>query len=191
MTRPPLTNINPLDIFLHTSGFHQAEEHIVNIDLNKNPQLALEMSQAGMVLSAFICELYFKCLICLETNSVPLGHDLDDLFDQLSPDTQKRIENIWSSEIVPLRNPMWTKIEDTFGNGEKLSRDVRGAIKAGRRAFEKMRYNYEPNSKGSQFYIADLPRLLVLVIFEKKPEWRNIRRKVSEEPDGFTPHISA
>ena len=88
---------------------------------------------------------------------------------------------------MPLRDPMWRKVEATFGNGETFKRDLPNALKAGSRAFEKIRYSYEPESKGSQFYISDLPRLLGYVILEKKPEWANVRRKVSEVPGEFPP----
>lgn len=180
MARQPLKGINPLDIFMHAKGFHEAENYIANERMGHNPQLALEMGQAVMVLAAFNSELFLKCLICIETGLVPTGHYLDGLFDQLSPETRARIEHIWKTEIVPLRDPMWTSIEKNFGNGETLHRDLPSAIKAGRRAFEKMRYAYEPESKGSQFYIADLPRLLYYVILEKKPEWARLQRKVNE-----------
>ena len=188
MARQPLENIDPLRIFMHAQGFLAAEDYITNIDLKQNLQLALEMSQAGMVLSAFNCELFLKCLICLETNVVPPGHDLDELFEKLSPKTRARCIEIWDSEVVPLRNSMWTKTEQEFGKGETLKRDLPSAIKAGRRAFEKMRYSYEPESKNSQFIISDLPRLLYYVILEKKPEWARLRRKVSEIPGGFEPY---
>jgi hypothetical protein len=188
MARQPLKNINPLDIFMHARGFHAAEDYIASINLSQNPQLALEMSQAAMVLAAFNCELFLKCLICIETGLVPSGHYLDELFDQLAPGTRARIEHIWDSEIVPMRNPMWTKTEEVFGKGDTLKRDLPSAIKAGRRAFEKMRYSYEPDSKDSQFIIGDLPRLLYYVILEKKPEWTRLQRKVSEVPGGFQPY---
>jgi hypothetical protein len=173
---------------MHAKGFLMAEDYIASINLNRNLQLALEMSQAATVLSAFNCELFFKCLICIETGLVPPGHHLDELFEQLSLETRARIEHIWKSEIVPMRDPMWTKIEEEFGDGETLKRDLPSAIRAGRRAFEKMRYGYEPDSKDTQFYISDLPRLLYYVILEKKPAWARLRRKTAEVPGGFEPY---
>jgi hypothetical protein len=188
MAREPLKNIDPLTIFMHAKGFHIAEDYIGSINISQNVQLALEMSQAVMVLAAFNCELFFKCLICIETGLVPPGHDLDDLYDQLSPETQARCEEMWDTEVVPLRDPMWKKMEKDVGKGDTLKRDLPSAIKAGRRAFEKMRYSYEPESKGSQFYISDLPRLLYRVILEKKPEWARLQRKVSQLPGRFKPY---
>lgn len=191
MVRPPLSNIDPKRIFLHARGFHQAESHIANVDIDKNPQLALEMSQAQMVLSAFISELYFKCIICIETGLTPAGHELDKLFDQLSPTSKELIEKIWDKEVIPMRNPMWTKIEDEFGDGDTLKRGFRDAIEAGSRAFEIMRYGYEPQAKNSKFYISDLPQLLHRVILGMKPEWRTLRHPVSQVPGGFPPHIKS
>lgn len=182
MRRQPLKGIDPLKVFMHARGFHLAESYLANIDFNQNPQLALEIGQAQITLSALNSELFFKCLICLETGLVPPGHMLDELFDQLSQETQEKIEHIWASEIVPLRNEMWEKMESSVGGGQTLSRDFRDAIRAGSRAFEEVRYSYEPNGESTTFYISDLPRLLWRVIVEKRPEWKNLRRKVHEVP---------
>lgn len=70
---------------------------------------------------------------------------------------------------------MWDAIEkDT---GVSVKRDLPSALMAGNRAFEKARYNYEGQSKDTNFYISDLPRLLGRVILEKKPEWASLRRR--------------
>jgi hypothetical protein len=180
LRRKPLTGIDPLKIFLHAQGFHLAEHHLSNIDI-KNTRLALEVAQATMALSALNSELFLKCLICLETGSVPAGHYLDELFDQLSAETKQRIEEIWVSEIVPLRDPIWKQLE-TAKDEKPIDRSFRAAILEGRKAFEEIRYSYEPGSLGSRYYIGDLPRLLWLVILEKKPEWRRVTRKISEVP---------
>lgn len=51
------------------------------------------------------------------------------------------------------------------------------------RAFERMRYGYEPETKDSQFYIGDMPIILERVILEYRPEWGKLRRRVVELPD--------
>jgi hypothetical protein len=105
--KPALKDIDPRAIFLHGNGFFLAGELLSSFDMNKNPQLAAEIGQAAMVLSALTSEVFFKCLICIETGLVPSGHDLDYLFKRLSASSRAEIEQIWNSEVVPLRNAMW------------------------------------------------------------------------------------
>jgi hypothetical protein len=176
----PTKKIDPLQIFMHADGFYKAEKIISNIDFNSNPQLAAEVAQAAMVLSALNSELFLKCIICIETGKLAHGHHLGELFGELRPQTRKRIEHIWDTELVPFRNPMWMKIENSFGDGRRIARDLLSALTGGSTAFEKIRYSYEPDNEDVQFYIGDLPRILGRVILEMKPEWRYRRRAVQE-----------
>jgi hypothetical protein len=182
MPKPDLENIDAMQIFLHARGFFLAEETIGNINMSADPQLAGETTQAMIVISALASELFLKCIVCVETGLTPQGHYLDYLFSRLSPKTQARIQHIWDTDLVPFREPMWKRIEATFGNGETLKRDLPSALAAASRAFEKTRYSYEGDSSDTQFYISDLPRLLGRVILELKPEWANLRRRVKPVP---------
>lgn len=48
----------------------------------------------GLVQQAFACELYLKALFALETGKEPeKGHELDVLFERLSDDTKRKIED--------------------------------------------------------------------------------------------------
>ena len=144
------------------------------------------MVHAGMTLSAFTTELFMKCLICLETNLTPQGHHLFELFEQLKPATRSRIANLWNAHIIPRRDPEWKFIENSqYGGTKKFSRDLSGAISDSSRAFEKIRYSYEPGSKDSNFNIGDLPRVLFRVILEMRPDWASLGRNITEMP-GFS-----
>jgi hypothetical protein len=180
MSNKPAKKIDPFQIFIHADGFYKADHILSNINFNTDPQLATEIGQASMVLSALNSELFLKCLICIETGRVPRGHNLHSLFKQLKPQTRRRIEHIWDTELVPHRNSMWVKIENSFGDGRKIARDLTSALAGGSTAFEKIRYSYEDDNEEVQFYIGDLPQILGRVILEMKPEWRNRRRRVQE-----------
>jgi uncharacterized protein (DUF2461 family) len=94
--------------------------------------------------------------------------------------------HLWDANIVPHRDPEWTFIEKTQFNGHnKFKRDLAGAIEDSSRAFEKIRYSYEPDSKDSSFSIGDLPRILRRVILEGMPEWASLGRDVKPVP-GFS-----
>lgn len=181
MAKPPLEGINPLDIYIHALGFHVAEDILGKVTTSPNPQLAVQVVQSVMTLSAFTTELFLKCLLCLETTLTPQGHHLFELFQQLKPETQAKIAMLWDTKIVPHRDREWKIIEANYGGSAKMHRDLPGAISASSRAFEKIRYSYEPGSrKDSDFNISDLPRILRRIILEKKPEWSNLGRAVTQ-----------
>jgi hypothetical protein len=171
---------------MHGLGFHVSEDILGNLTLGPNTQLGAQVVQPGMVLSAFTSELFLKCRICLETTETPQGHHLFDLFEQLRPATRSRLIHLWDTYIVPRRHPEWTFIESSqYDGASKFKRDLPGAISDSSRAFEKIRYRYEPNSQNSTFNIGDLPRILRRVILEGKPDWANLGPDVKPMP-GFS-----
>jgi len=185
MARPPLENIDPLQMFMHALGFHMAENALGSLTLTPNTQLAAQVVQPTMVLSAFTTELFLKCLICLETGLTPQGHHLFELFEQLTPATRAKIIHLWDTHIVPHREPEWKFIESKqYSGAKKFQRDLPGALSDSSRAFEKIRYSYEPNSQDGDFNIGDLPRILRRVILEMKPEWATLGRDIKPVP-GF------
>ena len=179
MARLPLENIDPFHIFMHALGFHAAENVLGSITLTPATQAAAQLVQPTMVVSAFTTELFLKCLINLETTLTPQGHHLFELFDQLKPETQRKIVHLWDSEVIPIRDPEWTFIEKSrnYSHG-RFKRDLPGALADSSRAFEEIRYAYEPASKKATFNIIDVPRILRQVILEMKPEWKNLTRIV-------------
>jgi hypothetical protein len=186
VAKAPLTNIDPLQIFMHALGFHVAENALGSLTLAPNTQLGAQVVQPTMVLSAFTTELFLKCLICLETNLTPQGHHLFELFEQLKPATQDKIVHLWNTHIIPVRGPEWKFIENSqYGGTKKFKRDLPGALSDSSRAFEKIRYSYEPGSQNGDFNIIDLPRILRRVILEMKPEWASLGRDVKAVP-GFS-----
>jgi hypothetical protein len=180
MNKPDLKNVDSKELYMHARGFYLAEEFLSNLDFSKNTQLALEITQAGIVLSALNSELFLKCIVCIETGLTPQGHYLDYLYSRVSQKIRSRIEYIWDTELVPFREATWRKMEGAIGKGKTLKRDLPSALKAGRRAFEKIRYSYEPTKKDTEFYISDLPRILGRVILELRPEWELLQRRATE-----------
>jgi hypothetical protein len=179
MARLPLENIDPHQIFMHARGFFIAEDALGSLTARPNAQVAAHLVQPIMVLSAFTTELFLKCLICLETTKTPQGHHLFELFQQLKPDIQGKIIHLWDTLVIPVRDPEWKLIETSrnFSAG-RFKRDLPGALSDSSRAFEEIRYAYEPGSRNSNFNVIDLPRILHRVILEMKPEWQNLGREV-------------
>ena len=141
--------------------------------------------KANVVLSALTSELFLKCLLCIETTLTPQGHHLSDLFNQLRPETKREIIHLWDTNIVPVRDPQWTMIEADLSKGSTFCRNLPGALVAGSRSFERMRYHYEPTSQIGAFNLGDLPRILRRVILQRNPDWANLGRDVRPVPGGF------
>lgn len=72
------------------------------LTLNPNVQLASQVVQASMVLSALTTEVFFKCFVCIDTTLTPQGHYLFELFEQLKlkPETQSKIIHLWDTQII-------------------------------------------------------------------------------------------
>ena len=115
-----------------------------------------------------------KCLISIETGQVPRGHDLRELFDRLSDATRARIQETWDDDICVHRKAEWDRCEAAIG--DKIARDLPGALAAASKSFEKIRYSYEGDTGGLQYFLQDLPQLLGRVILELRPEYRAVRR---------------
>lgn len=168
--RKPLENINPRDIFLQGASFYLLVQLIERTPITQDE--GMEIVLPVIVNSAFNSELFLKCIICIETGKVPAIHELDKLFDLLSAPIRQRLIHKWDTEVVPLRDPMWGAAE-TQPNATH-ERDLTVLVRIASRAFEKVRYSYEPTAP-AQFYLSDLPTILFGVILEMKPEW-NFRR---------------
>lgn len=187
MAKPHLKGIDPLQIYMHALGFHVAEDALGRLTLNPNTQLAGQVVQPNMVLSALTSELFLKCLVCIETTLTPKGHHLFELFKLLTPEIRAKITHLWDTHIIPARKAMWDAIDQHQDNkGFKISRDLPNALLASSRAFETIRYNYEPECAESEFNIGDLPRILRRVILQLKPEWAGLGRDAKPLP-GFVP----
>jgi hypothetical protein len=185
MRKKALDNIDPKEIFLQARRF-LSTERLLWAPIMENPKLSAEVAQPCMVMSALSSELFLKCLICLEKGVVPAGHHLAALYEELANDTKIRIEQKWDSEIVPLRGDVWNAVEVSTNGKIVFEIDLPSALQAGNRAFEHIRYNYEPESVNSDFYIGDLPALLMKVILQKKPEWENLEHEVKQiAPNGW------
>ncbi len=187
MAKPYLKGIDPLQIYLHAVGFHTAADAVGRLTLGPNTQIAGQVVRPNMVLSALTSELFLKCMVCIETTNIPKGHHLFELFNLLTAETRNKIILIWDTYVVPAREPMWRMMEQHQTLlGKKIDRDLPGALLSSSRAFEAIRYSYEPESKEADFYISDLPNVLRRVVLHMKPEWENLGLDIQPVP-GFGP----
>jgi hypothetical protein len=159
-----------LKIFLQAHSYFQAQELIYE-RWKHDPRMLQSFAIPASTLGAFSCELFLKCLVCVETGSVPKGHNLRKLFDLLTRKTRERLAELWDGYAVD-RAAQWDQIERK--SGKVVARDLPSAISAGSRAFELIRYRYEKSDEDFQFYLDDLPHMLGFVALELKPEWNTV-----------------
>jgi hypothetical protein len=167
------TRVDPAKIWQQADCFYQALAMLCNAHPD-NTQLGVMLGEPVMVMGALTIELFFKCLVCIETGAVPHTHNLKDLFDKLSEQTRKRIQRTWDDDICVHRAKGWDQIETALG--QKVVRDLPGALSVASNSFELIRYSYKGNTAELQYFLQDLPQLLGRVILEMKPEWKDVRR---------------
>jgi len=152
------------DMFLHAETFYRAIDIIHRHDRAVVAQISLPL----MVLTAFASELYFKCIIFVETGKLTKGHYLYDLFQKLSPKSQRRLSELWDRVTAP-REETLRKVEKDLGR--TIPRDLRGNLIEGSKSFEDLRYLYEREKpKKFLFNLGDLPRPLRMLVLELKPD---------------------
>jgi hypothetical protein len=164
---------DPSKIFVQAHRFFRAGK--ILYEMTTTDELGEEELQipAGM-LYAFACELFLKCLICIEKGYSPHGHDLRILFNKLTPSTRKRLEEVWNQYATTYAD-RWIEIERNIGCA--VARDLPSALAAGSKAFDLIRYRHEDRPIEFKFYLGAFPHMLGKVAFELKPEWATILKQ--------------
>jgi hypothetical protein len=183
MAKPPKTGLDPVKIFLHASKFHKGYELLTNIEFPRKDgavpdQFVGSIDHPAMVLSAFASELYLKCLLCMETNSVPEGHNLKMLFEQLPVPTRHELDDLWDADI---RHPDKQRVIDYIRSqpkGSDFRLDLRYALDVGADSFIELRYFYEKEE--SYFVLSHFPFLLRKNILRRCPAWGSLLPKPSK-----------
>jgi hypothetical protein len=172
MTTSSSPTVDPSRIFEQADCFYKALAVLCNVE-PEDTQLAVTLGEPVMVIGALTIELFLKCFLCIDSGKVPRTHNLRELFEKLSPSTQKRIQEGWD-KIAAHRAEEWSHLEKSLGI--TIARDLPSALAAGGGAFQQIRYSYEGNTQQLQYYLQDLPRLLGRIALEIKPEWQTLRR---------------
>jgi hypothetical protein len=167
-------SFDPAKMFVHACGYVDASNILSHKDVVKTEQMLASIANPVMMIQAFSIELFLKTIICIERNGfVPPQHHLKWLFSQLSPRVQQRITEEWDTKMVPLRKSLWDELDTKFPH--KFARDLPTILARANRAFEQLRYNYEGH-RDLEFHTGlELPRVLITVILELKPEFRGIQ----------------
>jgi len=172
--KAPKVGLDPSKIFRHATGFHNAYIRLLN-SVPTDAPAEIKQQDIGiisiptMTLQAFTSELYLKCLLCVESNAVPDGHDLETLFGLLQLPTRREIEDLWDGDIRKPHKQTMIEAMRKHPKGENIRLDIRYALDVGGGAFMDLRYFYEREEVF--FLLSDLPSLLRTVILRRFPSW--------------------
>jgi hypothetical protein len=160
----------PRDIFMHAYHFHESDHRLRDTISSKNLDQVAIIAHPSMVLSAFASELYLKCLLCIETGSVPKGHNLRDLFLRLDASTRKHIDDLWDEELRRPHKQRELNFIRGLPGGDQLQTNLSYVLEISAKGFEELRYIYETDCP--RFLLGEFPNILHKVILERHPEWR-------------------
>lgn len=176
---------DPFKIFMNAERFRIADR-LLRSDQHRD--LLVTVASPSMVLSAFASELYFKCIIAMETKGkpTPQSHDLEALFKMLSLASRKRLEQLWN---IAEANPQVARMRAALlaTTGDTIPTDLAWSLKNGRSAFIRLRYVHEDDGMGTSFMLTDLPEMLRQVVVEMQPVWQFITHGPPKLVPGFGP----
>jgi hypothetical protein len=177
MLKRSKTGLDPVKIYLHARAFHKSYELLCNSVSAEDARTVGVIAHPAMVLSAFASELYLKCLLCIETNEVPEGHNLKNLFLGLQVPTRRELDDLWDADIRrPEKQQAIERLRERR-DGKSLRLDLRYALDVGANSFAELRYFYE--KERSYNLLSDFPFLLRKVILSRCPSWGSILPKPS------------
>lgn len=142
-----IEDLNPYLILYVAKGYKISAEklHLDSIQLaeDEESQNGASFLISSIVLYALSIEIGIKAILNIEGNAGVIGHDLKDLFDQLSPTTKDDIKNHLSEDRFKLHfNTYLDENKDDFMS---------------------WRYNYEKANATSSEFLADFARTIIEV----------------------------
>jgi hypothetical protein len=171
---------DPLKIYMNAERFRLADTLLRQ---NPDPQVAVTIATPALVLSAFASELYLKCLIALESGHAAHGHDLAELFKDLTRQTQNNLEKSWTRYVSdPLRQRHYAAIAALVGY--QIPNDLRWTLKNCGSGFIDLRYIHEGDGT-SKFLLGDFPHLLRREVLLHRPMWEMMTHSPMKPVPGF------
>lgn len=183
---PPGMASDPKDIFVCAVAFnHAAEVLLAAIEVRRaSPPVPTSIPGIIPVIVniTFSIELYFKCIVALETGNHPWGHDLAKLFNDISASRQARIETLYAEAF----NECPELVEDRNQAANKADFDLRPVLQQASRAFEEWRYRFE-NPAITSYPTFPVRYAAHKAVLELKPEWIDVVNDLGLPPK-MSPH---
>jgi hypothetical protein len=159
---------NPAKIDLAHTIFQSAEQFkLAYSTLQQANTGALNVPMT--VYGALALELYLKSLIVLEEKEPPYIHDAVKLFNELKPETQKRISGHYDKR-TPGGLETMAKARPELGL-QHLDFSFDAVLAASGDAFVKFRYIYEGKLSEKNWYAGPIVDAVIATIKEDQPTW--------------------
>jgi hypothetical protein len=157
-------------MFVVAERFHKASQILIqHVKAHADPDQGI----AAVVNLAFAVEMYFKCLITLDTKEDPSWkHDYVVLFAKLTPETQSKIREYYDKR--PLAAIQKTMSELMIANGDPEAANqfsFDSILTKSKDAFRNIRYIYQYPGYES-FEAGDLVSCLKQAILDIHPSWK-------------------
>jgi HEPN domain-containing protein len=144
----------------------------------------LPTAASTLVLSAFCCELYLKCLYASDAGSdPPREHSLKELFELLRPERQKRIRDLYAEALAGPYSQIAANFRTAANDPHAVDFDP--MLASASKVFKNWRYIFErpvgafPPGQSTPAFRGVLRE----TILELKPEWQHLARVLN--PDWF------
>jgi hypothetical protein len=98
---------DPREIFVQAEEFHNACRLLGRFAVFHGRNVGMPSS----LCSAFPLELYLKCLLAIEGKTIPTIHNLEKLFNRISPLNQERIRSYFTSKASEMAKFFVTQTE--------------------------------------------------------------------------------
>lgn len=166
------TQFDPVKIFRLAEEYNKAGSALQQIAIQRlqvgNGKVHLlkepEVFAPPSMVNAFACELYLKCLLCMDKGLYPDTHQYTELIGAMNLQTVSRLKKIYQSIIAqhPKSNlPGYT--DDSFEE----------AIRRSNAAFVKFRYFYEGmHTEGEGWFGGRIVSAARELILETNPSWK-------------------
>ena len=146
-------DLNPYSMLYVAKGYKISAEkiylHSIQLTEDEDSQNGASFLISSIGLYSLSIEIGIKAILNIEGNAGVTGHDLKDLFDQLSPTTKNEIKNHLSEDRFKLHF-------NTYLNENKDDLDD----------FMSWRYNYEKANATSSDFLADFARAIIEVGYD-------------------------
>jgi hypothetical protein len=150
-------------MFVVADRFHRAANY-----LSQAPDPHLQLVSIANI--AFAMEMYFKCLIVLDTGKDPdWKHDYVELFSLLSPETQKRIKDCYNKHPGAIMVKHMAALMTATGTPPLEAQTFEAKLTRSKDAFRNLRYIYQYASP--EWDANEMLECIVSLIRYLRPDW--------------------
>jgi hypothetical protein len=163
-------------VFNTAMSFYTAQDRLQRfVNPKGDPNGTIALTAPLVTVCALSIELMLKTLRTIDQGSVPRGHDLHNLFRNLSQPTQIRVRKAWKKHLPNLSREFDLMERQT---GTKIDTHLDHMLLSSRQAFERYRYGFETiDGDMPDFLLMSLPGILRNCIVEMRPDLQNWQPK--------------